>query len=180
MEEQEPSDEIKGKADLLERMQRSYAALEGVISPLDGAQLSRPGRQGWSIKDHLAHLATWEVGIVRLLQGRPRYAAMQVEGAIDEETGTDAINELIYYYNLNLTAAQAVEKFRETHREMLEVLEGMSDQDLLQPYMAYLPPGEEGPQEPVLYWINGNTFEHFDEHRDYIGEILAGQGDEAA
>lgn len=180
MEEPESYEEIKGKADLLERINRSYAALEAVINPLDDGQLSRRGPQGWSIKDHLAHLAVWELGIAWLLQGRPRYAAMDVEGAIDQYTTMDDINELIYHRNLNLTADEAREKLRKTHQEMLEALEGLSDQDLFQPYLAFLPQGDEGPQEPVLYWINGNTFEHFDEHRGYINKIIASQSNEEA
>jgi len=156
------------KAELLERIHSSYAALLEILQPLSESQISRPAPSGWAIKDHLAHLAAWELGIAALLQHHPRYAAMQVEEAMEQDKSTDELNDLIYQQNAGLSPAEAREKFEAAHGQMLQVLESLSDDDLFRPYADYLPEGGQGFQDPVLNWIVGNTYEHFDEHKAYI------------
>lgn len=162
------------KEDLLERIRSAYDALEDTLRPLSEAQLANPGRDGWAIKDHLAHLATWELGIVELLQRRPRFAGPELEEAVRQEKSEEEINEIIYRQNAALGAAQAVDLYREAHRQMLRVLEGMRDEDLFAPYTAFLSEGEDGPSDPVLNWIVGNTYEHYNDHNRWIQAMLSG------
>ena len=164
-----------GKAELLERMNSSYAALVELIQPLSETQISRPAQSGWAIKDHLAHLAAWEIGVAALLQHQPRFAAMQVEEAVAQGKNTDELNDLIYQQNAGLSPAEAREKFEAAHREMLQALAAMSDTDLYRPYADYLPAGSQGSQDPVMNWIAGDTYEHFDEHNTWIREIISSE-----
>ena len=162
-----------GKAELLERIHSSYAALVEILQPLSESQMVRPAPSGWAIKDHLVHLAAWELGIAALLQHQPRFAAMQVEEAMEQGKSTDELNELIYQQNTSLSPAEAKQRFGAAHGQMLQALESLSDDDLYRPYADYLPVGSQGSREPVLNWIVGNTFEHFDEHQAYIREIVS-------
>jgi hypothetical protein len=164
----------RGKSELLPRIHHSRSALEETLSKLTEGQLVRPGSSGWSIKDHLAHLATWESGIVELLQRRPRFAAMGVELAMSEGKGQDEINDLIYQQHAGLSLPQVMEKFRSVHRQLIDLLERLSDDDLYEPYASYVPIGDDR-QDPVIYWIIGNTFGHYDEHHEYIRTILEEQ-----
>jgi len=173
MVDQEPSEPKRSKAELLERIQVSYAALEGTLQPLSDDQLSRPAPSGWAIKDHLAHLAVWELGIAALLQHHPRYAAMQVEEAMEQGKSTDELNDLIYQQNASLSPVEARQRFEAAHGRLLQALESLSDDDLYRPYTDYLPESSQGSQDPILYWIVGNTFEHFDEHKAYIRELVS-------
>lgn len=156
------------KAELMKRIHQSFAELEDTIRSLDEAQLSRPGPSGWAIKDHLTHLATWELGIAELLQRRSRFAAMQVQDAFDQGKSEDEINDLIFRRHAGKPAAEAKQMFHDAHTSLLQAIEPLSDEDLTQPYASYLPEGNQGPQKPVWYWIVGNTNGHFDEHRAYI------------
>ena len=160
------------KDELLERIQGSYAALEETLRLLSEDQLDRPGPSGWAVKDHLAHLAVWEVGIAELLQRRPRFVAMQVEEAMSQGQSQDEINDLIFQRNVSLSLAQARRFLQSAHQQMLQALEPLSDDDLYKPYAAYVPEGDQVRQDPVMGWIIGNTFAHFDEHNGYIGELL--------
>ncbi len=173
MIDQGMSEERMSKGELLERIQQSYAALEETLRPLSEDQLDRPGTSGWAVKDHLAHLAVWELGISELLQRRPRFAAMQVEGAVSQGRSQDEMNDLIYQRNASLSPAQAMEFFQSAHWQLLQALEPLSDDDLYKPYAAYVPEGDQERQDPVMGWIIGNTFAHFDEHKGYICELLA-------
>jgi uncharacterized protein (TIGR03083 family) len=164
----------RDKRELLERLERARAALDRTVGRLSDAQLVEPGPyDGWSVKDHLVHLSTWEQGIVALLQRRPRYAAMHV----DEETylsGADAVNEIVYAQNKDRPLSDVLASFRQTQRDLLGVLAGLTDADLRQTYSHYQPdePGDDS-GEPVLKWIAGNTYEHYAEHHSWI-EALVG------
>jgi len=166
-----------GKAELLEQIHRSYTALVEIIQPLNESQMARHLPSGWAVKDHLAHLAAWELGIAALLQHQPRFAAMQVEEADEQGKSTDELNELIYQHNASLSAAEARGRFEAAHLQMLRALAALNDDDLYRPYADYLPEGSQGFQDPVLYWIIGNTFEHFDEHQAYIRELISSYSD---
>jgi len=105
MTDQGTAEARMSKGELLERIQESYAALGETLRPLSEDQLDRPGPSGWAVKDHLAHLAVWELGIAELLQRRPRFAAMQVEEAFSQGQSQDEINDLIYQRNAVLSLA---------------------------------------------------------------------------
>ena len=159
----------RDRAELLERIQRTRAALERTIGQLSETQLAAPGAaSGWSVKDHLAHLAVWEVSLTALLQRRPRYAAMEV----DEATylrGADAINEVVYQRNKDRSLAEVLAAFRQAHDQLLDALGGLTDADLLKTYSHYQPdePGEDS-GEPILKWVAGNTYEHYAEHHAWL------------
>lgn len=177
MDEPEKIKARKTKAELVERIRRAYDALEETLRPLSDAQLSRPGPEGWAVKDHLNHLTAWELGIVEHLQHRPRFAIMQVEDAVSQGKSEDEINDLIYKRNASLSAAEALERFRSAYRQLLAVFDTLTDDDLYQPYNFFLPEGIKAPgsrrEDPVINWVVGNTFEHFEEHNQWIKELLA-------
>ena len=161
------------KTELLERIHQSRSALEETLDPLEEVTLTRPGPDGgWSIKDHLAHLAVWELGIAELLGGRPRFAAMQVEDAVSQGKGYDEINEVIHRLHAGLSLEQVLDEFQDAHRQLLQALDALSSEVLFRPYASYVPDGSSDRQEPVINWINGNTFGHFDEHHGYIRALL--------
>jgi hypothetical protein len=162
----------KGRTELLERIEISWQELNHVLNTLSQDEILKPGPSGWSVKDHLAHLAAWELGIVALLLHKDRWQAMGVPEAADGSLNNDEINERIQRLHTELTADQALEALRSAHQQMVEVLTGMGNEQLYKPYYQYLPDGAEEPTDQVVYSIGGNTFEHFDEHREYIKQLV--------
>jgi hypothetical protein len=162
------------KAELLERIRRSRSALEELLRSLSEGQLTTPGANGWRIQDYLAHLAVWELGIAELLHRRSRFAAMGIDQALYLAGGQDEINLILYNGHAGLGLTQVMERFRSAHRRMLEALDALSDEDLFKPYASYAPKGFEDWQDPVINWIIGNTYAHFDEHRETIQDMLQG------
>jgi hypothetical protein len=163
------------KEALLNHIRSAYEELERILLPLSEARLAQPGKDGWAVKDHLAHLAAWELGIVRLLRRRRRFEGARLEEAVRQRRSEEEVNEIIYQEHAGLSPAQALALYRNAHRQMLDVLESLANEDLFQSYAAYLPEGEEGPSAPVLNWITGNTYEHYAEHSRWIQELLASQ-----
>ena len=67
------------KAELLEKMRTGWNELLAFIATLTPEQMSTPtDAAGWTMKDHLMHLAVWQEGVYALLEGRDRAAAMGV------------------------------------------------------------------------------------------------------
>ncbi len=172
--EDEQGAQPQEKAELLERIERARASLDEVIDGLSDGQLSAPGPDGaWSVKDHLAHLAAWEQGIAALLQRRPRYGAMQLDEKTYLSTDADGLNAIIYQQNKGRSLGEVRAAFRQAQRELLAALGGLTDTDLSKTYSHYQPdePGEDS-GAPIVSWIAGNTYKHYDEHRAWITALV--------
>ncbi|MBJ7597511.1 MAG: hypothetical protein DLM67_02360 [Candidatus Nephthysia bennettiae] len=159
------------RVETLDRIERSWQALDDLAGGLDSDRLQTPVSDGWTVKDHLIHLAAWEDSLLALLESRDRAAAMGAPGL--EEAGTDAINAAVHVQHRDDAPEEAVSGFRESHRRLLDRLGQLSDEDLSRPY-SYYQPDADGPEEPspVSGWIAGNTFEHYEEHLAYIRAAL--------
>src|SRR5574341_1887017 len=83
-------------SELFLRIARGRTDLEEWMVKLSDAQLTAPGKDGWAIKDHLAHLAAWEAGTTALVRGESRYAAMGLDLGKLAPDDFDAINQQIY------------------------------------------------------------------------------------
>jgi hypothetical protein len=127
---------------------------------------------GWAIKDHLLHLAAWERGISYLLTGRPRYEGMGLSAAQWHDLTMDEINTLLTDAGRGCSAAEAMAQIRMSHEEMVGALAALDDADLRRDYSAF-DPSEEPAGQPIIGWIIGNTYEHYQEHLGYIRETLA-------
>ncbi len=161
------------KTELMDRIAAGYEALETLVAGLDGLQLEHPGSEGWAIKDHLFHLASWERGIAWLLSGRSRYEGMGVTPEEWQAQTMDEVNDLVHQRNRERTAAEALAAFREAHQAMLDALAPLEDADLQRPYSDFDPAATRYADRPIVGWVIGDTYEHYEEHLGYIRSMLA-------
>ena len=163
--------------ELLARIVDGWAVLHQRIAPLSSAQLTTPGPDGgWSIKDHLAHLATWESMLVTLLEGKPIHTAFGMSRAeYDALESTDALNAVIAEQNKDLSLDEVMERSDETHAQLVAKIGALADEDLSKPITHFQPDDPDGLDErPVLVKIIGDTYGHYAEHLPWIETILAG------
>ncbi len=158
--------------ELHERMEASRTELETLLTEVDPALLTQPGPDGWSVRDHIAHIAAWENSIVALLQGIPRHVGLGVEQQLYETGPEESINEFLVEKAQALSLDQAAERHRDVHRQMLDLLGRLTDSDLQRTYSSFLPdePGDASGR-PIIDWISGNTYEHYDHHGALIAAI---------
>ena len=65
------SQEPRNKAELEASIDHWWDALQAVIGRYTEAELTGPtDAAGWTVKDHLAHLAAWERSMVFLFEGK--------------------------------------------------------------------------------------------------------------
>src|SRR5215217_2448128 len=162
------SDTPTTMAELRERIDDSYTALEQTIAQLSDAQLTEPIDGSWSAKDMLAHIAAWEQVTIHFHVGDRSFENVtQLTSVPYATTPVDQINEAFYQRDCDLPLAQVLQSFRSSHQELLAMLDRMSESDLFRPYT---PPGRNTGQ--LIEWVIGDSYDHYDEHRATLERLL--------
>jgi hypothetical protein len=158
--------EYVSKQQLLEKMRNGYDTFSALLSSLSEIQLTTPDvNDNWSIKDNVAHLSTWQ---------RRQIANNQaVREGVDRPDPTpgmneDEENEMYYQQNKNRALADVLDEFHETAQLLQESVEALTDEQLNSP-VAWLDGGSLAPR------VAGNSYEHYEEHREIIQHWLARQ-----
>ena len=163
-------DATLSKDQLLALMKRGWNDFDSFMSQFSEAQITQPtDAAGWTVKDHVAHLARWEDGIWALLNSQPRNVQMGVPDDLWAQNDYDAINAALRDLDKDLTLEQVRQHFSDVHERLIAKIEALSDADLQLPYEHYRP--GSGMDKPVIGWISGNTHEHYAEHKPWITAI---------
>lgn len=170
----------KTKAELLAGMERSFGDLNTLVDSLTGAQMTTlTDAAGWTVADHLTHLAAWEMSVVFFLRGRNAWEGMGIDEALYRAwiDSADEINAAIRQRHKGQSLADALAEFRGTHQQLLDLLQPMTDADLLRVYRrwgANEPDRGEGDGPTMMRWINSDATPHFIEHLEYIKALVKG------
>jgi uncharacterized damage-inducible protein DinB len=163
--------------ELLTRIEQSrtafYAALEGLSDEQLGAPLTE---RGWSIADHMAHIAVWMDGVLGALDGRTRWEVMGASGP-PEDNDFDTLNEHLRTPHAAKAPAEARAWLEAVHAGMVTKLSSMSREQLHLPYRHYQPDeARSSADEPILNWVVSDTYAHYEEHQTWITAALAERG----
>ncbi len=162
----------KDKAELVRRIQAARTELEDFIGTLSPEALAKPGPDGgWSVLDHLVHLAEWRWKQLALIQGRPGYEGLGIDKQTFATAGIDGVNAILYERNRQRSTAEKLKDFRESHQAMLDAVAQM-DEAGLQRANDLTDPTD---RRILLEGIIGNTYEHDLEHLVWIKEQSASQ-----
>lgn len=162
-EEQYP----KSKEEVMQAINEGWAELNTLLDSLTDEQLTQPGPDGgWSVKDHIAHMAVWEAGISALLRKEDRWQAMGVTLGQAEQPDWDEMNATIEAQHTDLSLDEVRDLFARSHQEMLDALEPLTYDELMLPYRHYDTASKS--ENPVGAYIAGNTWGHWAEHAGWI------------
>ncbi len=147
------------KLELLDQIADEWRALRRVFHDLDEAELVRPGREGWSVKDHVAHVRAWErIALVRDIEGRSFAEAAEMDAATSAATegmtAEGGLNDYFVERDRALSLEAVLEASSRLHAELVAALEVLPE--------ARLTDGTLAPR------IAENTYEHYAEHRAII------------
>lgn len=151
--------EQQDKAVLLEKMNAGYRAFENLLAPLSEEQLTTPSVNGtWSIKDNIAHLSQWHKRTINMLQA--------VKGGVSLPDPTPGmseqeINEMFYQQNHARSLQDVQAEFRATFQQFVDSIHALSNEELNKPQ-------EWLENRPVVLWIAGNSYDHYQEHAAII------------
>ena len=155
------------KTSILKEMSTSYAELEEILTSLDKTQYFTEGViPGWSIKDILAHIASWHHRLLKWLDAAVHNEVPAISGP-DSVEEMDALNAQFYQQNKALPLDAVLTDFRTTHQHIMDIVQAMPEEDLMSPHRFAWSKGE-----PLWQAIAGDTYEHYREHIEQIQEWL--------
>jgi hypothetical protein len=160
------------KTKLLAEVEQAWNTLNGKLDGYTEGQLSEPRDDaGWAAKDHMVHMAMWERSVIFLFKRQPRHLGLGVERELYNSGDEDAVNDVIFKQHAGLTAAEAREKLRTTHQELIAVLEPLEDADLTRRFNEYLPEDADD-DRPAVNVVYGNTVHHYPDHMGWIDTLI--------
>ena len=156
---------------LLDEFDGEWAALMAVVAGADDADLlNRTDAAGWNARDHLAHLGVWLQGVIGMVRdGQPQWAAMHVAEHLWNFDDIDPLNEAIRQQTIDWPVADTLAMLRARHEDMVGIVTGMTDDDLLKPVNTFVPGAGDF---AICYKIDGNGPHHYQEHAPWISRIL--------
>jgi uncharacterized protein (TIGR03083 family) len=90
----------------------------------------------WSMKDLLAHIASWDEEVLRVIQAFAMQPDPHFSYAISERSDFSAWNSEQVELRRERTLEQVVAEFRNARRDLIQVVEGLTDQVLMRPKMT--------------------------------------------
>ncbi|MGE5595311.1 MAG: DinB family protein [Hyphomicrobiales bacterium] len=117
----------ENRDDLLREYRESREKLLAVIDGLDDAALTERSIDGWSVADHLLHLATWDEVRAREVE---RISAGHISAWRMTEEQDDAFNALSYDLRRNLTPAQARWELESSRQHLMNAIASATERGL--------------------------------------------------
>jgi uncharacterized protein (TIGR03083 family) len=90
----------------------------------------------WSIKDLLAHIASWDEEVLRVIQAFAMQPEPHFSYSISERNDFAAWNGDQIELRNERTLDQVQTEFRNARRDLIQVVEGLTDQVLMRPKMT--------------------------------------------
>lgn len=145
------------KSENLARLREERAKLEAALAGLSPEQMERPGVCGaWSVKDLLAHVASWERHLLSDLEKMRRGEPLLEVGG----DGTfNQINEDNYLRSRDWSLEEVRAESESSYSQVIQWLEGASQAELDRPYLYGMTLGD---------FVKVDTWEHYAEHRAQI------------
>ena len=158
--------------ELLRTIDEAWNGLNGAIAQFSDEQMTTPtDAAGWTVKDHLAHLAAWENSVLVILRDRrPQYDGLGVDKVSWDADDIDATNEVVRQANADAPLDEVRTRSESVHAQFVETISEMTDEELKLPVDHWVPGGGDF---PVVHKIAGNSAEHYPEHRELMLAIVA-------
>jgi hypothetical protein len=153
-------------AELLTWIEREWAVLKESIVALPVERLTAPGNGGWSIVDHLAHLAFWEQMLVRSYLGdEPEHEVLEISEAEFRRLDEDGVNDVVYRHNRGRDAAELLSEVWASHDSAVDAIARVRFERLAQPRH----PGDDS---TLGAHVAGNSYDHYLEHAEWLKPLM--------
>ncbi len=126
---------------------------------------------GWTPKDHMAHLAVWSRSALNLLNGEARFLHLGLTMEESARMHEDAINERAYRSYRDTSVQQVAGDYDAAFAELIAKLRSLDDEDLGLPYSHYQPHDPPWNGSPVWPWIIDNSADHCEEHAEMLRAV---------
>jgi hypothetical protein len=151
---------LLNKTTILNKIETEYRALEDLLAPLDGWQLTTPRVVGaWSIKEVLIHLTASHKRLLLILQAARQGVAPEQPTASLMGEEIEGLNEGFYAAARARPLREVWVAFKATHTQVKQMIEGLDEQALLGCDSFGWLGGIA-----LQCFIAGGTYEHYEDH----------------
>lgn len=159
---------------LLARLQHGWDDFQIFLAQYSEQDLTEPrDAQGWSAKDHLAHLAVWARGVAHLLRRESRHGSMGISQEQWDRREINSLNAVLYDQFKDLPLAEVRAMLARDYNDLMDSVRTLTDADLLKPYDAYLAVSvDPNDARPIYAWVVGDGHEHLAEHKPWIAALI--------
>lgn len=155
------------KIELVELVNGEWEKWQAALAQVDEGQMERPGVEGeWSVKDIIAHISWHEKEMIGIMAARALVASELWARPLDERNG------IIYEQNRERPLAEVLTEAEQTHRQMVTLLEGLSEEEVNDSSGFRDMPAEWLPW--VL--IGENSYQHYPDNAAAVEVWLNSQG----
>lgn len=156
-------------AAIQEQIKAGRAELHTFLASLSVAQREHASdAAGWTVKDHVMHLAVWEKRLAGILTRQHFPEAMGIPPEVWEQD-VNTINAFLQQRDRHLSWETVMAALQESHALASQEIAALTDADLLRPFHHYQPDYDY--EEPVKEWVMNNTFKHYARHLSWMREI---------
>ena len=157
-----------GAEEVLENVHSARAEIEAIIDQLSQEQMTGATDEGgWSIKDHLAHIAEWQWRGLAIIEGRTSWEALNIDEETYQNKSIDEINHIIYERHKDESLPEVLTEFRKAQERVILTLEQMNEDDLERPIPASFK--EKYPR--IVDLVEANFSGHDRDHVEDIREL---------
>jgi len=168
----------------LSTLSEGQKRLGELLARLSDDDLVKPATIGggdWSAKDLIGHVAAWEEQALISLAEWRRGETPAVEkpgGPMSGSGGVDAFNSRAVQEERGVSLQEVVEHARATHQELIEAIEGLSDEEWLANAPYTVPDGHERLLVTLLGFLTaapqrlfGHAFAHLPDLEAYVRSV---------
>jgi carboxymethylenebutenolidase len=151
---------------MMELINTGWNELQAAIEVRTPEELTRLGPDGWSAKEHIAHVTFWEH---LMLQSEIRGETRESVTGLDAATldSIDAVNAAAAERARRRSLNEVLAESRATHAEVVAELTSRPFEEWLKPRFP-----DDPDERPLILWIAGNTWGHYGEHAEYIRRLF--------
>jgi hypothetical protein len=163
----------RSNSDVLDEITSAWEELHEFLRRLGPDQITAiRDAEGWSIKDHIAHLAVWEDSVAVLFRGRPRHEALGVSPEEYARHSFDEINAILWRRRKDSSPDAILTELGDIHSRLLGSLKELSGENLARPVRDVFPQAPASDDRPAADLILDNTSRHYSEHLAWMKAIL--------
>lgn len=155
---------------LMDEIEESWNELLSFIDSLTKEELTGPtDAAGWTVKDHVIHLAMWEKAALALLERKSKREVLDISPEIWEQDD-DPINAVLQQRYQDMPLDKVMQTLHQHHVLILEKLNSMTEDDFQLPHRHYQPNSTE--ERPIINWVHWDTVHHYREHIPWMAAIV--------
>ena len=146
--------------------------LHSFLAAVTPGQASKRDQAGWSVEDHVTHLAVWEDSVVILFRGGRRHEALGVEESFYTAGNFNQINEVIKVRLEGTALQEAIRNLEGAHKQLMGHLRTLSDAELNATAREFFPQAPRNDDRRLASLIWDITGGHFTEHLQWIRDLV--------